>query len=234
MLKVHTITDSNFLPTIETYLNLNYGNSPDQILHLQTLTTNQKKHQPFILLVRSCNQEAWPFDAFNSLVQAGYALAYLEVSEHDLQANYKIKTATRWLLLHAYQYGLDPFRYLLVGLDFQANSAVLMALLSTNHQVFSQEDVRVSPLHYRGGAFFGGWDDLQGTKLFENLDIRKVPDLFLVQKSSAYPKDTTNLLAQKTDVTVYQLDEICASQVALTPYLISKFKAFCQSAFKKK
>ena len=236
MLKIQSITEENFAPQVQTYLNLNYGPKPSQVLHLQGLSREkQNVHRPFVIITRSPSDLPWPLASFEALCQAGYQLVFLELNGGPLQANFEIKTATRWLLLHAYQYGLDPFRYLLCGLDQVANLAVLTAISSANQQAYSQEDVRVSPLFFRGAIFIGGFSDSEGQKMLKHFELRKVPDLFFFQEENHHPQISAQLLAKKApSVTVYSLINSKQSSLQLSPYLMTKVKAFCQEAFKKK
>ena len=233
MLIIHNLTDTNVSPQSKTFFNIRFGLGENDFLQVNVLD-DKKNHHPFIICLQKQKQTTWPLAALNQLTQAGFALVLLDLPDDTFQANLKVKTATRWLLQHAYQFGLDPFRYVLLSLDQSSSQAGLTALITANKQAYSHEDVRVSPLHFRGAILMAGLEETSTLELIANHDLRRLPNLCLIQKQSDYAPQVAQALSQKADITCFNLADDCPVEVFTSPYLLSKVKAFCQECFKKK
>lgn len=70
-----------------------------------------------------------------------------------------LNTATRFMLNHAFQYHIDPKKYIAWGDSSGAHTAVLASVTEDN-QFFSDEDVTVHPLDFKACVDFYGPTDI--------------------------------------------------------------------------
>ncbi len=191
--------------------NVCYAVKDGQALHLTIIVPaheeTETKHYPLIMYTQG--------SAFKRQNLTRHLVPLIEVAKHGyvvaiveyrptptgiFPAQIKdLKTATRYMLNHAFEYSVDPYRYACFG-DSSGAYASVMACVTGNMQAFSDEDVRFSPLHYRACVDFYGpidfsrmqefptnWDHESEKSptglLFGGVNIRTVPDL--LEKSSA-------------------------------------------------
>ena len=151
--------------------NVCYAVKDGQALHLTIIVPaheeTETKHYPLIMYTQG--------SAFKRQNLTRHLVPLIEVAKHGyvvaiveyrptptgiFPAQIKdLKTATRYMLNHAFEYSVDPYRYACFG-DSSGAYASVMACVTGNMQAFSDEDVRFSPLHYRACVDFYGPIDL--------------------------------------------------------------------------
>ena len=136
--------------------NVCYAVKDGQTLHLTIIVPaheeTETKHYPLIMYTQG--------SAFKRQNLTRHLVPLIEVAKHGyvvaiveyrptpagiFPAQIKdLKTATRYMLNHAFEYSVDPYRYACFG-DSSGAYASVMACVTGNMQEFSDEDVRFSP-----------------------------------------------------------------------------------------
>ena len=188
-----------------------YAVKDGQPLHLTVIVPahdgTEEKHYPLIMYTPGSafrrQNLCRHLPALIEVARHGYVVAVIEyraTPEGTFPAQVRdLKSATRFMLNHAFRYSVDPFRYACFG-DSSGAYASVMACVTGNAQEFSDEDVRFSPLHYRACVDYYGPVDFSRMQefptnydhespqsptgqLFGGVNIRTVPEL--LEKSSA-------------------------------------------------
>lgn len=148
-------TNSRY-PTIKTNIVYAFKDKMPLCLNLITPPYRLNAHSPLIIYVPDVNDknQVKQDERLTQLIEfskRGYSVAMVSYRPHSSLKNMikDVHTATRYLLDHSFKYGLDPYRYILFGEGFGAYLSCL-TLLGQNHQIVNDEDIRRSPLRYKG------------------------------------------------------------------------------------
>ena len=189
-----------------------------------------QKHFPLLFCVTTKPDEL--VVPFLEVVKNGYVVAILKTfgSSNDLDAK-DLKSGVRFLLNHAFQYHIDPYRYAFFGLNDTAQ-ACASAVLSGNDQNFSDEDVHFAPLHAKACLIYNlTWQE----ELAENLRLKNLPPFYLLQHA-AKPIDqfTAWLDHQGGTYQAFLLSQPAeCAKTAFTPYIMQTFVDFLDQYVKK-
>lgn len=144
---------NNQYPTIS----LNHEYAPHRFIHLITppLKNNSVKRCPLIVFIAD-NQKHLHLVPLAKLSQHGFVIAIFTIDNLivDQQLVREVKTAIRFLLLHATQFIIDTNRIFLWGEKHGAEIGA-QVLLTANVPEWNNEDPRVLPLRFRAGILFG-------------------------------------------------------------------------------
>lgn len=151
-------------PAQEQYpqVKLNLAFNSQQFLHVIVPAKQGTKRQyhPLIVFVTekaAVGQANLHLKPLMDLASHGFTIAIIPAEQLHGMAQEQVvqlKTAIRYLMLHAYQYDIDTNRCFLWG---EKQGALLSALciLTANVQEWNAEDARVLPLRFKGGILFG-------------------------------------------------------------------------------
>lgn len=146
-------------PTVNQYpiISLNHEYEPQRFLHLITPCPkeNQTKRYPLVVFIAN-NQEQLHLAPLTKFSQHGFTIAIVPAEHFSTthQSVCAVKTALRFLLLHATQFMIDTNRIFLWGENYGAEIGA-QAILTANSPEWNNEDARVLPLHFRAGILFG-------------------------------------------------------------------------------
>lgn len=164
-------------PTTEQlpHLSLNHEYLPHHFVHV--LVSPTAKFNPLIIFIGD-SQEQLHIIPLSHLSSHGFTIALLSADQlnGDLhQQVSEIKSAIRFLLLHAAQFSIDTNRIFIWGEGRGADLSGI-TILTANDPEWNAEDPRVLPLRLRAGFLFGasGYD-----KLTAMIPAHKRPALFV-------------------------------------------------------
>lgn len=157
------------------YLSLNHEYLPHHLVHVLVPPTT--KFNPLIVFIGN-HQKQLHVIPFSQLSSHGFTVAMLSINQltGDLcQQIREIKSAIRFLILHASQFSIDTNRVFIWGENHGANLGGI-TILTANDPTWNAEDPRVLPLRFRAGFLFGtsNYD-----KLTTMISSRKQPALFI-------------------------------------------------------
>lgn len=115
----------------------------------------------------------------SSVARHGYVIAMVEY-RHTPQFSFPVhvrdlNTATRYMLNHANQYHVDPNSYFAWGDSSGAHTSVLTTV-TEHEQYFSDEDINVEPLHFKGCIDFYGPMDISRMNKVPSTQDHVLPD----------------------------------------------------------
>ncbi|MGX5376762.1 hypothetical protein ACWCL1_00615 [Ligilactobacillus sp. LYQ135] len=132
-------------------LNLEY--SQNKNLHIIIPTQAKSKFNPLLFFIGQNNHLA----ALSSLSTFGFTIAILpenQLSGTIQQQVKEVKSAFRFVLLHANQLKIDTNRYFIWG-EKQGALLASLSVLTANLAEWNNEDPRVLPLRFKAGIAYG-------------------------------------------------------------------------------
>ena len=164
-------------PTTEQlpHLSLNHEYLPHHFVHV--LVSPTAKFNPLIIFIGD-SQEQLHIIPLSHLSSHGFTIALLsadQLNDNLHQQVSEIKSAIRFLLLHAAQFSIDTNRIFIWGEKRGADLSG-MTLFTANDPEWNAEDPRVLPLRFRAGFLFGETDY---SKLTAMIPSHKRPALFI-------------------------------------------------------
>lgn len=211
-------------------LTLNCEYLPQHFLHVLTPASHQNKikFNPLIIFVAN-NDEQLHLIPLANLCSHGFTVAFIsadQLSEGLQQQVSTLKTAIRYLMLHASQFAIDTNRIFIWGEKAGATLAAA-ALLTLNDPKWNHEDPRVLPLRFRAGILFG---ITEYQKLTSLIPTNRRPPLFLYNGE----KDGLNKNEQLQFITKYQdlnsvedfilTDTSSSCDAFFSPYLLTNIE----------
>lgn len=157
------------------HLSLNHEYLPHHFVHV--LVPPTAKFNPLIIFVGGC-QECLHSIPLSRLSGHGFTIAMLAADQltGDLHRQVgEIKSAIRFLLLHAAHFSIDTNRIFIWGENHGADLSG-MTILTANDPEWNAEDPRVLPLRLRAGFLFGA---SEYAKLTAMIPSHKRPALFV-------------------------------------------------------
>ena len=146
-------------PKTELYpkLTLNHEYLPQHFLHVLTPVNSQNKikFNPLIIFVAENNQ--LHFVPFAELCSHGFTIAFINADQLSGEFQHQVgelKTAIRYLILHASQFSIDTNRIFIWG-EKSGTSLAAATLLTLNNPEWNHEDPRILPLRFRAWILFG-------------------------------------------------------------------------------
>ena len=192
-IKTYTLDEPQFPQNPRLHLDIPYAIKNGHILNLHIIEpatpTASNPHFPLIVFTLSkdfshTNLEMF-FSPLMQLARYGFVIALVETrylpNTHFPEQTKDINTATRYMLNHAYQYHIDPYRYFSWGLNSGAYSS-LLAAWTAHIQKFNDEDVHTQPLRFKGCISFNPL-----------IDLTPEPESKKLQTALLKYFDTTNL-----------------------------------------
>lgn len=156
----------------DVQLNVVYANKSNMPLHLHIITPpvnedTKDKRYPLIMWVQGSAFQKQSVEMhlphMIDIAKQGYVIAMVEyrwAPDNPFPAQIKdLKTATRFMLRHANKYHVNPDKYLAWG-ESSGGHTVSLGVATENIQKYSDEDVKVEPLHYSGCIDFYGPTDI--------------------------------------------------------------------------
>jgi len=242
-------------PKIQTKLVYAFKDGRPLTLDLITppLLPNVKAHFPLLIYVPDVDEHNMVksderFAQMLEISKRGYAVALISYrTNSDVTAMVKdIHSATRFLLDHAFKYELDPYRYLLFGEGLGGYLSSL-SILEQGQQRSNDEDVRRSPLRYKGGVLLETSltpQPFSGPFLSELLlqNTQKLPPLLILNgtaDNTLTDKQATELLStiqsRGSEVSLFNFEGATLSSDAFfTPYSLDFLFEFIKHSFTKK
>lgn len=213
---------SNHYPTVS----LNYEYAPHHFVHLITPPFQNRsfKHYPLVVFIAD-NQAHLPFAPLTKLSQHGFTIA-ITTSDHSIikrQAVCKIKTAIRFLMLHATAFMIDTNRVFIWGEKHGAQIGA-QVLLTANLPEWNSEDPHTLPLRFRAGIMFGITDFQSLTPLISS---HKRPPLYIYNGENDQLNETQKKQFVQTYQQINSLDDFIlkntssGSAAFYTPYLLT-------------
>ncbi len=157
----------NIYPKIK--FDITYAKKSNKDLHIDIILPprNNKEIYPLIMWAQgSAFHKQNLGDHFASLVDVakqGYVVAVVQyrwAPEDSFPVQIRdFNTATRFMLNHANEYNIDSSNYLAWGDSSGAHTAVMSAM-TQNEQYFSDEDISVFPLKFKGCIDYYGPTDI--------------------------------------------------------------------------
>ena len=132
-------------------LNLEY--SQNKKLHMIIPTQVKSKFNPLLFFIGQNNHLA----VLSSLATFGFTIAILPENQLSgtIQQQVKdVKSAFRFVLLHANQFKIDTNRYFIWG-EKQGALLASLSVLTANLAEWNNEDPRVLPLRFKAGIAYG-------------------------------------------------------------------------------
>lgn len=242
-------------PKIQTKLVYAFKDGRPLTLDLITppILPNVKAHFPLLIYVPDVDEHNMVksderFAQMLEIAKRGYAVALISYrTNSDVTAMVKdIHSATRFLLDHAFKYKLDPYRYLLFGEGLGGYLSSL-SILEQGQQRSNDEDVRRSPLRYKGGVLLETSltpQPFSGPFLSELLlqNTQKLPPLLILNgtaDNTLTDKQATELLStiqsRGSEVSLFNFEGATLSSDAFfTPYSLDFLFEFIKHSFTKK
>ena len=165
------------VPTTEQlpHLSLNHEYLPPHFVHV--LVPPAANFNPLIIFIGD-SQEQLHTIPLSRLSSHGFTIAMLSTDQLTGELHHQveeIKSAVRFLLLHAAQFSIDTNRIFIWGEKRGADLSGI-TLLTANDPEWNAEDPRVLPLRFRAGFLFGASDY---AKLTAMMPSHKRPALFV-------------------------------------------------------
>lgn len=151
----------------QVHLNVVYAYKDSLKLHLHIIVPAGERRFPLIMWVQG--------SAFHKQNLGNHLAHMVEVAKHGYvvaMVEYRyaprwsfpvqvrdLNTATRFMLMHAEQYHVDPKRYGAWG-DSSGGHTVTLATVTEGNQFFSDEDVETMPLNFKACVDFYGPTDI--------------------------------------------------------------------------
>lgn len=201
------------------------------------LSGQKQPHYPVILFAPDSYTNR--LSALLQFTHKGYAVAILNVLEKDPLKNFN--SAARFLMLHAWQYQLDPHRIIAMGEGFGAYAAA-GAILGVGKQTINREDIHTLPVHFRSCITISGKFTLAGQpQLTDLLGKRQLPPFLLFhgesdklvsfQESRAFFELLND---QAADVAFYKIKDCPhGSDAFFTPYVLDLYANFIAKTIQK-
>ena len=164
-------------PTTEQlpHLSLNHEYLPHHFVHV--LVPPTAKFNPLIIFIGDGQEQLHPIP-LSRLSAHGFTIAMMAADQLTGDLHHQvgeIKSAIRFLLLHAAQFSIDTNRIFIWGEKRGADLSGI-TLLTANDPEWNAEDPRVLPLRFRAGFLFGETDY---AKLTAMIPSHKRPALFI-------------------------------------------------------
>lgn len=153
-------------------LNVEYAHKSGMALHIHVITPalpedDQTTRFPLIMWVQgSAFHKQFLGNHLAHMIEVakhGFVVAMVEyrwAPENPFPAQIKdLKTATRFMLNHAFEYHVDPKKYIAWG-DSSGGHTVALAVTTENIQEYNDEDVTTQPLHYSACVDYYGPTDI--------------------------------------------------------------------------
>lgn len=182
------------------HLTLNCEYLPQHFLHVLTPANlkNKTKFNPLIIFVANNNDQLHLIPLAN-LCSHGFTIAFISADQLSGELQQQVgtlKTAIRYLMLHASQFSIDTNRIFIWGEKTGAELAAA-TLLTLNDPEWNHEDPRILPLRFRAGILFG---TTEYQKLISLIPTNRRPPLFLYNGE----KDELNKNEQQQFIAKYQ------------------------------
>ena len=164
-------------PTTEQlpHLSLNHEYLPHHFVHV--LVSPTAKFNPLIIFIGD-SQEQLHIIPLSHLSSHGFTIAMLSADQLTGDLHHQvseIKSAIRFLLLHAFQFSIDTNRVFIWGENHGADLSGI-TVLTANDPEWNAEDSRVLPLRLRAGFLFGA---SEYDKMAAMIPTHKRPALFI-------------------------------------------------------
>ena len=251
-----TLNEPTLLQNPRLHLNLPYAFKSERALRLHLIEpATSKGHYPLIIFSAGTNftndDLSHYFYPLMQLAQQGFVIALVEVRPKDV-APFPAQTsdllsASRYLLGHAYQYQIDPYRYFLWGHGASASYSSLLASLTATNQAFNDEDCRMQALNYQACICFGltslkptsSYFANQSADLFSYWGKRDLKDNLYIQVGSEADNLFLNLgllahPSQKESLVYYTPAKKALDDSFFSPYIINIVQNFLKQKVKKK